>query len=97
MEMAPASHIPAHTSIATVAPFRAWRGSRFRVAGGPTGATTELVGLAPTEACILAASTEAGKQKCKNQSQYKGLLGYTDEINRFQPTSLACSALISYW
>lgn len=33
----PDSHIPAHASITTVAPFRAWRGSRSSVAGGPTG------------------------------------------------------------
>lgn len=30
------SHIPAHASTTTVAPFRAWRSSQFRVAGGPT-------------------------------------------------------------
>ena len=29
------SHIPAHAFIATVAPFRAWRGSQLNVAGGP--------------------------------------------------------------
>jgi len=31
-----ASRTPAHDSIAAVAPFRAWRGSRFHVARGPT-------------------------------------------------------------
>jgi len=30
---------PAHTSTAVVAPFRAWRGSQFRVARGPVQAT----------------------------------------------------------
>jgi len=39
MEAAPISHIPAHDSITTVAPFRAWRGLRLHVAGGPKGAT----------------------------------------------------------
>jgi hypothetical protein len=29
------SHIPAHKFIATVAPFRAWRGSQLFIAGGP--------------------------------------------------------------
>jgi len=33
----PTSHIPAHESIATVAPFRAWRSSQFIIAGGPIG------------------------------------------------------------
>src|SRR5690554_5061175 len=33
----PDSHIPAHASTTTVAPFRAWRGLRSSVAGGPTG------------------------------------------------------------
>ncbi len=33
------SHIPAHASITTVAPFRAWRGSRYRVARGPSRVT----------------------------------------------------------
>jgi len=32
---------PAHTSTAAVAPFRAWRGSQFRVARGPARATIE--------------------------------------------------------
>jgi len=30
------SHIPAHESAATVAPFRTWRGLQRIVAGGPT-------------------------------------------------------------
>ena len=30
------SHIPAHESAATVAPFRAWRGLQLIVARGPT-------------------------------------------------------------
>ncbi len=34
---------PAHTSTAAVAPFRAWRGSQFRVARGPARVTIELV------------------------------------------------------
>lgn len=29
------SHTPAHEKVATVAPFRAWRGLRPFVAGGP--------------------------------------------------------------
>ena len=33
----PKSHIPAHAATTTVAPFRAWRGSQFSVAGGPKG------------------------------------------------------------
>jgi len=39
MEAAPTSHIPAHATTTTVAPFRAWRGLRFCVAGGPVRAT----------------------------------------------------------
>ena len=39
MEAAPTSHIPAHAATTTVAPFRAWRGLRFSVAGGPIRAT----------------------------------------------------------
>ena len=39
LEMTPISHTPAHESTTTVAPFRAWRGSQFIVARGPTGAT----------------------------------------------------------
>ena len=39
MEAAPTSHIPAHAATTTVAPFRAWRGLRFSVAGGPARAT----------------------------------------------------------
>jgi hypothetical protein len=31
----PISHIPAHESIATVAPFRAWRSLQSIIAGGP--------------------------------------------------------------
>jgi len=41
MEMAHASHTPAHESTAAAAPFRAWRGSQFIVARGPTRATIE--------------------------------------------------------
>ncbi len=33
----PKSHIPAHAATTTVAPFRAWRGLQFSVAGGPKG------------------------------------------------------------
>ncbi len=33
----PPSHTPAPDSAATVAPFRAWRGSQFVVAKGPVG------------------------------------------------------------
>ncbi len=33
----PTSHIPAHTSPAAVAPFRAWPSSQVSVAGGPMG------------------------------------------------------------
>jgi hypothetical protein len=41
LEAARASHIPAPGVTATVAPFRAWRGSRLAVAGGPTRATID--------------------------------------------------------
>ena len=37
----PISHTPAHNVTATVAPFRAWRGSQLIIARGPTGATIE--------------------------------------------------------
>ncbi len=39
MEANPASHTPAHDVTATVAPFRAWRGSQLIIARGPTGPT----------------------------------------------------------
>jgi len=39
MEAAPTSHIPAHATTTTVAPFRAWRGLRLSIAGGPVRAT----------------------------------------------------------
>ena len=38
---APTSHIPAHTSPAAVAPFRAWPSSQVSVAGGPMGASID--------------------------------------------------------
>ena len=41
MEMTPTSHTPAHSVTATVAPFRAWRGSQLTVARRPMGATIE--------------------------------------------------------
>jgi len=41
MEMALTSHTPAHDVTATVAPFRAWRGSQLIIAGGPMRATIE--------------------------------------------------------
>jgi len=39
MAMTPSSHTSAHSVTTTVAPFRAWRGSRLAVARGPKGAT----------------------------------------------------------
>ena len=36
------SHTPAHSQFTTVAPFRAWRGSRLPVARGPERATIEI-------------------------------------------------------
>jgi hypothetical protein len=41
MEAARTVPTPAHTSTAAVAPFRAWRGSQFRVARGPARTTIE--------------------------------------------------------
>jgi len=41
MAMTPNSHTSAHSVTTTVAPFRAWRGSRLAVARGPEGATIE--------------------------------------------------------
>ena len=41
MAMTPSSHTSAHSVTTTVAPFRAWRGSRLTVARGPKGATIE--------------------------------------------------------
>ena len=38
----PDSHTPAHESITTVAPFRAWPGSLSIVAGGPPGPPQRL-------------------------------------------------------
>jgi hypothetical protein len=38
------SHTPAHESVATVAPFRAWRGSRHIVARGPEWVTIDRKG-----------------------------------------------------
>src|SRR5690554_6406369 len=37
MEASPTSHTPAHDVTVTVAPFRAWPGSRLIIAGGPMG------------------------------------------------------------
>ncbi len=42
MEVTPTSHTPAHEIIATVAPFRAWRGSQLIIAEGPIGVTKNL-------------------------------------------------------
>ncbi len=39
------SHTPAHDVTATVAPFRAWRGSQLIIAGGPMRATIARSGI----------------------------------------------------
>jgi hypothetical protein len=39
MAVTPTSHTSAHSVTTTVAPFRAWRGSRLAVARGPVGVT----------------------------------------------------------
>ncbi len=39
MEVTQTSHTPAHDVTTTVAPLRAWRGSRLIIAGGPIRAT----------------------------------------------------------
>lgn len=41
LEVPPASHTTAHESAVTVAPFRAWRGSRLVIARGPARDTIE--------------------------------------------------------
>ncbi len=45
---APTSHIPAHTTPAAVAPFRAWPSSQVSVAGGPMGASIDSLSLSRT-------------------------------------------------
>ena len=45
MEMTLTSHTPAHDVTATVAPFRAWRGSQLIIAGGPMRATIARSGI----------------------------------------------------
>jgi len=54
----PASHTPAHDVTATVAPFRAWRGSQLIIARGPTGVTIKRRTLSgnPIRVGIMVAS-----------------------------------------
>ena len=47
----PDSHTPAHESIATVAPFRAWPGSLSIVARGPPGPPQRLQAVAEGAYC----------------------------------------------